>query len=156
LLPDRTAGAAGANSGETDAHGNEDNEMSMASTARTNLGRRLRLAVAGAAVATVLTTATASTTPRSQFPAFLLDRGSYTSFEAPDPDVRLNPLGINNRGVTTNPDSLSGRMYTPTDRRGRITVFDIPGAKGTEAARINDRGQVVGLYENPSGGRGSV
>jgi hypothetical protein len=49
--------------------------MSMASTTRTNLGRRLRLAVAGAAVATVLT--------------------------------------------------------------------------------INDRGQIVGLYENPSGGRGS-
>jgi hypothetical protein len=51
-------------------------------------------------------------------------------------------------GEYIRPDSESGFVR---DRRGRITVFGIPGAKGTEAARINDRGQIVGLSENPSG-----
>jgi probable HAF family extracellular repeat protein len=162
----------------------------MASTAHPNLGRCLRLAVAGAAVATVLTVATAGASaavpmgvqadglsrlevgdsgsgldarlrtrsasgsgPRSPFPAFLLDRGRYTAFEAPDPEVRLIPYGINNRGVIVGeyirvgpdgiPDSESGFLR---DRRGRLTVFDIPGAKGTETVRINDRGQIVGEY----------
>jgi hypothetical protein len=40
-----------------------------------------------------------STGPRSQFPAFVLDRGRYESFEASDPTVQLFPGGINNRGV---------------------------------------------------------
>jgi probable HAF family extracellular repeat protein len=162
----------------------------MASTACTSLGRRLRLAVAGAAVATALTVATAAASPptpmgvqaaglsrlevsdfgsgldaglrtrsdsgsgpRSPFPAFLLDRGRYTTFEAPDPEVRLIPYGINNRGVIVGeyirvgpdglPDSESGFLR---DRRGRFSVFDLPGAKGTEVVRINDRGQLVGEY----------
>jgi uncharacterized membrane protein len=151
---------------------------------------RLRLAVAGAVVATVLTVATTGVSaavpmgvqaaglsrldagdsssgldaglgtrsdsgsgPRSPFPAFLLDRGRYTAFEAPDPEVRLIPYGINNRGVVVGeyirvgpdgiPDSESGFLR---DRRGRLTVFDLPGAKGTETVRINDRGQMVGEY----------
>jgi uncharacterized membrane protein len=41
------------------------------------------------------------------------------------------------------PDSESGFLR---DQRGRLTVLDVPGAKGTEAARINDRGQIVGEY----------
>jgi probable HAF family extracellular repeat protein len=32
------------------------------------------------------------------------------------------------------------------DKRGRVTVLDIPGAKGTEAVKLNDRGQAVGEY----------
>jgi probable HAF family extracellular repeat protein len=32
------------------------------------------------------------------------------------------------------------------DTRGRITSFDVPGARGTEATDINDRGQIVGTY----------
>jgi probable HAF family extracellular repeat protein len=142
----------------------------MASTPRTTVSRRLGVLIAGAVVVTALSVASAGASapapmggpaaglarlgagdpasgPRSQFPAFLLDRGRYTTFEAPDPDVRLFPLGINNRGVITGeyirPASESGFVR---DRRGRFTVFDIPGAKGTEAARINDRDQIVGEY----------
>ena len=37
-------------------------------------------------------------TPRSQFPAFVADRGRYRGFEAPNPDVQLGPSGITNRG----------------------------------------------------------
>ena len=36
-----------------------------------------------------------------------------------------------------------------------MTTIDVPGAFATQPLDINDRGQIVGLYENPSGGRGS-
>jgi uncharacterized membrane protein len=63
------------------------------------------------------------------------------------------PLGINNRGQISGeyvrvgddgiPDSESGFVR---DQRGRTTVLDVPGAKGTEAVKVNDRGQVVGTF----------
>lgn len=37
------------------------------------------------------------------------------------------------------------------DPSGKVTVFDVPGAKGTEALKINDRGEVVGHYSNDTG-----
>jgi uncharacterized membrane protein len=155
----------------------------MASTARPYLGRLLRLAVAGAVVTALTAAAAAAAPPtrtgdaasmgvqadglsrlgagdsgsgtglRSPFPAFLLDRGRYTAFEAPRPGVELYPLGINNRGQISGeyvrvgddgiPDSESGFVR---DQRGRTTVLDVPGAKGTEAVKVNDRGQVVGTF----------
>jgi uncharacterized membrane protein len=155
----------------------------MASTARPYLGRLLRLAVAGAVVIALTAAAAAAAPPtrtgdapsmgvqadglsrlgagdsgsgtglRSPFPAFLLDRGRYTAFEAPRPGVELYPLGINNRGQISGeyvrvgddgiPDSESGFVR---DQRGRTTVLDVPGAKGTEAVKVNDRGQVIGYY----------
>jgi probable HAF family extracellular repeat protein len=91
--------------------------------------------------------------PRSPFPGFVLERGRYTSIEAPDPNVWLFPFDINNRGQLTGeyvrigpdgvPDSESGFVR---DKRGRVTVLDVPGAKGTEAVKLNDRGQAVGEY----------
>jgi hypothetical protein len=117
VLADRTVGAVGANSGETNAHTRGDQHgIRPPQPGR----RRLRLAVAGAAVVTALTTATAAavvpsvqtsasqttrpdrgsggTGPRSEFPGFLLDRGRYRTIAAPDPGVELFPLGVNNRG----------------------------------------------------------
>jgi probable HAF family extracellular repeat protein len=83
----------------------------------------------------------------------VLERGRYTIIEAPDPGVWLFPFDINNRGqlageyVRVGPDGIgdseSGFLR---DRRGRVTVLDIPGAKGTEVVKLNDRGQVVGEY----------
>ena len=32
---------------------------------------------------------------------------------------------------------------------GPFTPIDFPGAPGTGATGINDRGQIVGIYENP-------
>jgi hypothetical protein len=85
-----------------------------------------------------------STGPRSQFPAFVLDRGRYESFEASDPTVQLFPGGINNRGVIVGeyiaPDRESGFVGDP---RGRITRIDLPRAAGTQVDKINDRGQVA-------------
>jgi hypothetical protein len=62
------------------------------------------------------------------------DRGQITGEY-----VRVGPDGI--------PDSESGFVR---DARGKTTVFDVPGAKGTEAVKLNNRGQIVGFYENPT------
>jgi hypothetical protein len=96
----------------------------MASPAPTNLGRRLRIAAAGAAVVTALTVATASASPptpmgdaapmgaqapamsrpgaspsqdpsaRSPAPGFLLDRGRYTPVAIPPRLAATAPQGI--------------------------------------------------------------
>jgi hypothetical protein len=91
----------------------------------------------------------------SPFPGFVLDRGRYRTIEAPDPTVMLFPFDINNRGQITGEyirvgsdgigDSESGFVR---DKRGRLTVFDVPGAKGTEAIKVNDRGQIAGTWED--------
>jgi uncharacterized membrane protein len=87
--------------------------------------------------------------PRSYQPGFVLDDGRYRAFDSPDPAIALFPTGINDWGEITGeylrPDSESG-LYR--DRRGSITSFDVPGAAGTEALRINNRGQIVGEYSN--------
>jgi probable HAF family extracellular repeat protein len=82
----------------------------------------------------------------------VLDRGRVTTFEADKPDVWLFPAGVNDRGRISGeyirmpvgaPASESGFVR---DERGRLTVFDVPGARGTEAVKINDRGQIAGSY----------
>jgi probable HAF family extracellular repeat protein len=77
----------------------------------------------------------------------VLSEGRYSEFEAPSPRVELFPSGINDQGEVTGeyirPDRESGFVR---DGRGRISTFDVPGAKGTEAVKINDRHQIVGRY----------
>ena len=115
------------------------------------VGSLVALAVASA-VATVAATpapveASAAGRPRSATPGFVLSEGRYREFEAPSPRVELFPSGINDEGYVTGeyirPDRESGFVR---DGRGRISTFDVPGARGTEAARINDRRQIVGRY----------
>jgi probable HAF family extracellular repeat protein len=141
----------------------------MASPACTNLRRRLRLAVAGAAVLTALTVATAAaspptprgaatamgaarlgadTRPRSLSPGFLLDRGRYTTIEAPGATGETGVRGINNRGVIVGGARGGGRPDRGflRDTRGRFTAIRYPGARSTLASKINDRGQVIGYF----------
>jgi uncharacterized membrane protein len=158
----------------------------MASTAPTSLGRRLRLAVAGAVVLTALSAATAaavvppvqtsappatrpdpdaastaairarlsdSTGPRSPVPRVPARPGPLHQLRGARPGRAADPPWHQQRGLIVGeyirggddgiPDSESGFLR---DQRGRLTVLDVPGAKGTEAARINDRGQIVGEY----------
>jgi uncharacterized membrane protein len=85
---------------------------------------------------------------------FRLDkRGKYTKFDDPDGDLEDDLTGGNDRGVTVG----SLLRYDPTmgeahgylrDARGRITTIDVPGALTTLAWRINNRGQVVGIYSD--------
>jgi probable HAF family extracellular repeat protein len=142
----------------------------MASTARPNLGRRLRMAVAGAAVLSALTVTTAAaapptpmggpaagptrlgadTRPRTPVPGFLLDRGRFIRFDAPNAGIETGPTGINNRGqivgysVADDTDATYHGFLR--DARGSFTPIDLPGAVATVASRINDRGQIVGRY----------
>ena len=104
-------------------------------------------AVAGLVATPVPVDASATARPRSATPGFVLSDGRYRQFEAPSPGVELFPSGINDEGDVTGeyirPDRESGFVR---DARGRISTFDVPGAKGTEAVKINDRRQIVGRY----------
>jgi probable HAF family extracellular repeat protein len=112
------------------------------------------LAAAVVALATVATSwapagASVRDRPRSPAPGFLFSKDRYREFEAPSARVELFPSGINDRGYVTGeyirPDRESGFVR---NSRGRITTFDVPGARGTEAAKVNDRGQIVGRYSD--------
>ncbi|HET6751146.1 MAG TPA: hypothetical protein VFL71_17995 [Actinomycetes bacterium] len=105
----------------------------MASTAGTHLRRRLGVLIAGAAVLTALITVTAA--------------ASMPAVEAPAP-------GLTRPGTTTSTTSPSStRPRTPIPGflldRGTATKFDAPQARlETAANSINNRGQIVGAYEN--------
>jgi probable HAF family extracellular repeat protein len=130
---------------------------------------RALAAIATAAILTALTVATAAvsattspaakgsdwprnrsgadTAPRSLVPGFLLDRGSFTAFDAPDARVETLPYDVNDRG------RIVGRYFDGAaeqafmrDRAGRFTTIRIPGAQSAWASGINNRGQVVGIY----------
>jgi probable HAF family extracellular repeat protein len=165
----------------------------MAPTARPNLGRRLCLAVAGAAVLTALTVATAGASPPTPMgdaapmgiqapamtrpgaspsqdptpsreasantpaPGFLLDNGRYTSVAIPPRLAATAPWGITPTGINDRrqivgeyvDDRLISRGFL-IDQDGRYTRIDVPGALATNAAKINNRGQIVGVYSDTS------
>ena len=85
---------------------------------------------------------------------FRLDKsGKYTKFDDPDRVLENDLTGGNDRGVTVG----SLLRYDPTmgeahgylrDARGRFTTIDVPGALTTLGWRINNRGQVVGIYSD--------
>ena len=100
-----------------------------------------------AASATPSSRTDASTRPRTPISGFLLKRGRYTKFDAPDAVVQTVPFGINNRGVIvgkfTTADGVDHGFRR--DARGRFTTIDVPGAAATQLTKINDRGQIAGF-----------
>jgi probable HAF family extracellular repeat protein len=89
---------------------------------------------------------------------FLLRDGAYTSFDAPGGGLTF-PFDINERGqivvssvTPTAEDQFAGaRGFVLRDGvDGPFTEIAFPGAPRTLATGIDDRGRIVGLYENPS------
>ena len=122
----------------------------MDSPERTNVRRRVRRSIAAAATFAALAavTAGASAQSSSPFAGFLLDRGRYATIDARNPRLQVVPAGINEHGeivgeVIVDNSKDSGFVR---DKRGRIRIFDIPGARGTEAHSLNNQGQIVGAY----------
>jgi probable HAF family extracellular repeat protein len=140
--PDRSGPAAAANTQETDP---THEETSMASPARPNLGRRLgrrlRLAVAGAAVVTVLTAATAAAAPTPM--------GAPGDVSGPGAPLALGPMGSNDpepgsrRNAVKSAAPPGGFIY----RKGRYTPLDTLDGRLTGHTGINNRGQIVGSYD---------
>jgi hypothetical protein len=54
------------------------------------------------------------------------------------------------------PTSSGPRSQVPLFllHKGRLTGFDAPGPAAQDLARIDNRGRIVGNYENPSGAAG--
>jgi probable HAF family extracellular repeat protein len=80
-------------------------------------------------------------------------RGGLIEIDAPAVASDTFPSGINNRGdIVGASDRGAARSYHGflRDRRGRYRRIDVPGARGTAAARINDSGEIVGYYSDTS------
>jgi uncharacterized membrane protein len=93
---------------------------------------------------------------------FLRDRsGDITAIEVPGA-VATAPFDINNRGQVVGlygdtepdasgslpPNSIHGFVWS----KGSVRKIDVPGAIGSAAFDINDRGEVVGIYADPKEG----
>jgi hypothetical protein len=100
--------------------------------------------------------------PRSQVPVFVLDKGRYTVFDAPreganefvDVNARGDVAGTYTMDLDETGSEFMSRGFL-RDRRGRVTLFDYPGAEPADPGpgrirprtfvnKINDRGQVAG------------
>ena len=80
--------------------------------------------------------------------AFLLHKGTFTSFDAPFGQVLTAPYAINKKGT------IVGIYQLPQDGtnhgfildNGTYTQVDFPGAVSTDLNGINDSGDIVGDY----------
>jgi uncharacterized membrane protein len=77
------------------------------------------------------------------------ERGRISTFDAPGAVGQTVPIGMDNRGRIVGTYSTADRSHGfLRDRHGRFMTIDVPEAKDTEAARINNRGQVVGAIRD--------
>jgi len=83
---------------------------------------------------------------------FLLRKGSYTTFSAPGFPLTL-PFDINNRGQIA---GLTGDLteehgfLLAKGADGPMTQIDVPGAPRTGVYGLDDRGRLIGVYDNPN------
>jgi uncharacterized membrane protein len=101
---------------------------------------------------------------RTPSPAFVLDRGRFTTFDAPGAVVETAATGIDDAGriVGGYVDADRRSHGYVRDRKGRFTVIDVPWAStantsalvnfpGSAATDVNDRRQLVGTYTGRDG-----
>jgi hypothetical protein len=116
----------------------------MAASSRPTLRRHLGVLVAGAVVVTSLTAVTAAAAPPAPM-------GAPPGVRVPGASLALGPMGSNDpelgsRRTALKPaDSPGAFIY----RKGRYTPLDTLNGRPTAHTSINDRGQIIGLYENP-------
>jgi YD repeat-containing protein len=133
----------------------------MASPPRPRLGRRLRLAVTAVAgvaalavagwvpgqAAAAQATAPAAAPAPTAFRGFVLSNGRYTKFDVPGDTTKTVVGGSNDRSqLVGGYTDARGEHGFLRDTSGRITRIDVPGARSTSAAKLNDRGQLVGVH----------
>lgn len=90
-------------------------------------------------------------------PGFLLERGRFTPVAIPrrleaTAPWGISPTGINDRRQIVGEyvdDRLVSRGFL-IDQDGRYTRIEVPGSLATNAAKINNRGQIVGVYSDTS------
>jgi uncharacterized membrane protein len=89
--------------------------------------------------------------PRSPVPVFLLEKGRFTTFDAPGTQAN-EVVDVNSRGQVAG--TYVGQDGTNhgfvRDKRGRVTLFDYPGASATFVNKINRVGQIVGAVLVPT------
>jgi hypothetical protein len=113
---------------------------------------RLAALVVGAAAALVASSAATAAArdqlggdPRSQVPVFVLEKGRFTTFDAPgDQANELVDVNVRGQVAGTYIDADGSNRGFLRDKRGRVAPFEYPGATGTFVNKVNDRGQIVG------------
>jgi probable HAF family extracellular repeat protein len=125
----------------------------MIPTERTRISRRIYLPIAAAVAVAALTAAVDGARAQSQpgaLSGFILDRGRYITIAAPRAGDEPVPIGINDHGQIVGEYIVDSNRESGfiRDQRGRINRFLVPGARGTEATDINNRGQIVGTYSD--------
>jgi probable HAF family extracellular repeat protein len=85
-----------------------------------------------------------------QFHGFLLSGGVFTTLDAPGSNGFTVAEGINNRGhiVGAGADEAT-RGFVLID--GVYTLIEVPGAVWTDVYAINNKGEIVGAYEDAEG-----
>ncbi|MGH9214164.1 MAG: hypothetical protein ACRD2C_26365 [Acidimicrobiales bacterium] len=78
-------------------------------------------------------------------------RGRYTTIDPPGSFANEETVDINNRGEMVGFSDADGENTAGTQgflrtRRGRYETIEVPGATSTAALKLNDRGQVAGIY----------
>jgi len=125
-------------------------------TARTAVAGALGLAIAVAAAAPPAgawedDTADDVAAWANALEGFVLKDGTYDAFVVRERDATIYPSGINDRGeITGEYVRKDGESAFVRSADGRLTTFDVRGARATEAAKINDSGQIVGRYSEDS------
>jgi uncharacterized membrane protein len=86
-------------------------------------------------------------------------RGRYTTIDPPGSFIAEEAVDINNRGqiagfVDADNDTTTGTQGFLRSRRGRYQTIEVPSAVSTAALKVNDRGQVAGIWFDraPAGG----
>jgi probable HAF family extracellular repeat protein len=92
---------------------------------------------------------------------FLFDKGAFIQIDfpggAPLPTDAGNIIGINDRGqIVSQFLDAAGTLHGFLFDDGVFTTIDVPGSTATGISGINDRGQMIGVYDSEGKPHGFV